>query len=219
MSYNFDASNDFDSSLDEVNILLSFAGQEMDSGNESNRVLFLKLSVVHIVTKFQVFVESILEEFHYELKNSNKRYEQIPLHLRLNSIRLYTKEKVIHESLTNPSSFSTAKLEQVREISMNTLGFCSDTNLVGNELKFETKFPMGKTGNKELTKLFKQINGEDIFMSAPFDKDKLNEILYRRHVIIHEDVNPQVTETTIREYKIYLLEVVSYVDNYLIEFI
>ena len=62
MSLNLEASQDFYTSLNSIDVLLDFAKSEDKKGNQDNRVLFLKLSVVSMVTKFQVFIENILKE-------------------------------------------------------------------------------------------------------------------------------------------------------------
>lgn len=215
MPFNFIATEDFDKSISDVNILIHFANEQKNAGNEDNRMLFLKLSVVLSVTKFQVFIEGILKEYQYHLKTSNKHYHQVSIFLRLNSIKLFTTQNIIHKALENPETFNPNKLAEVKEISKKVLAFCDDNGQLDATLEFDTKFPMGKTGLGELSKLFKQVNGEDIFENTPFDINKLNEILGRRHAIIHEDTNPQITEDTVEKYRDYLIVVVNYIDNYL----
>lgn len=215
MPFNFEASEDFNRSVSHINTLINFAVEQRDSGNEENRMLFLKLAIVSAVTKFQVFIESILKEYHYELKNNQKQYHQISTHLRLNAIRLYTSDKIIHKSLENPETYTVEKLNEVRQIAEKTLSFCTDHEKINEDLQFETKFPLGKTGVGELNRLFRQVNGEDIFANPPFDINKLNEILGRRHAIIHEDSNPQITEDTVEKYRDYLMTVITYIDEYL----
>lgn len=215
MPFNFEASEDFNTSVAHINTLIQFAIEQREAENEDNRMLFLKLSVVSAVTKFQVFIESILKEYHYELKDNQKQYNQVSTHLRLNAIRLFTSDKIIHKALENPETYTIEKLNEIREVSEKTLAFCKDTETITDDLKFETKFPLGKTGVGELSKLFRQVNGEDIFANPPFDINKLNEILGRRHAIIHEDSNPQLTEETVEKYRDYLMTVITYVDDYL----
>ena len=56
MSFHYDATSDFHTSIAEVETLLTLA-----SSDDTNRTMFLKLSMVSLVTKFQVFVEKILQ--------------------------------------------------------------------------------------------------------------------------------------------------------------
>ena len=88
MPLHYDATSDFHSAIAEVETLLTLA-----SSDDNNRTLFLKLSMVSIVTKFQVFVEKILEEFRYQL--NDKPSGKLPTHLKMNSLRIGL-EKTTH---------------------------------------------------------------------------------------------------------------------------
>ena len=58
MPYHYEATSEFMQSVSEVEKLTILA-----SSNDENRTLFLKLAVVSLVTKFQVFVEKALNEY------------------------------------------------------------------------------------------------------------------------------------------------------------
>lgn len=214
----FDATKDFVRSLNDIDTLLFFAEEEGKKGDDDSRKLFLKLGVVTSVTKFQVFIEAILEEFRYKLRTSNKVMKDFPLNLRLNCLRLKSEKYVLSNKL-NPQRFSPDLFSEIK----NTINFyskiCNDNSIIDNDFKFSAKFPMGKSGLRELIKLFKQINGEDIFNTPAFDANKINEILLIRHGIIHDDSNPPLTEETINAYKIFLFDVVHHLDDYLEQFI
>jgi hypothetical protein len=215
MSYRFTATNDYINSEKKIKTLIKFATTEGEKGNDDNRVLFLKLGVVLLVTRFQVYVERVLEEFNYELKQANKLNSELPLHLRLYSIKIHSEKKAIHTELKDPTSFNSNKLQTVKSMVDLLNNFCDDTITIHPELKIETKFPMGKQGLNELKHLFKQIEGKDIFETAKFDINTLNEILNRRHNIIHEDSNDQLTEIKVGEYKTFTARVVKHIDKYL----
>ena len=87
MAYRYEATSDFENSISEVDTLL-----ELASSDDNYRVLFLKLAVVSAVTKFQVFVEKILEEFRYELNDKPSR--NLSTYIKMNSLRL-TFERVL----------------------------------------------------------------------------------------------------------------------------
>jgi hypothetical protein len=215
MSYSFTATEDYFISQKSITILVKFARDQDKKGNQNNRSLFLKLSIVTLVTKFQVYVENVLKEFDYKLKQTHKLNKEIPLHYRLNSFKLETMEKPIHIRLENPTEYDTAKFKEISSL-ISLLGdWCNENNQIHPDLKFETKFPLGATGLKELKKLFKQIDGNDIFAKTKFDIEKLNEILRRRHDIIHEDKNQQITELTVVSYKKFMEKVVKHIDRYL----
>jgi hypothetical protein len=215
MPYNFTATDDYIKAQRNVIILRQLAEEQILKGNESKRNLFLKLSVVLLVTRFQVYIESILNEFDYKLKQTNKLNKDIPLHYRLNSLRLESQKNKIYKSLENPSNYDTNKLNEIASYVILLNSWCDENQNVHASLKFETKFPLGSTGLGELKKLLKQVDGKDMFARVKFDIEKLNEILSRRHDIIHQDKNQQITEHTIKEYKSFLEKVVKHIDKYL----
>jgi hypothetical protein len=219
MPYNFIATEDFFVSQRNITTLVKFAKEQDKKGNQGNRNLFLKLSIVFLVTRFQVFIESVLKEFDYNLKQTHKLNRDIPLHYRLNSIKLESIQHQIHLSLENPSNYNQQKLLEINNLISVFHDWCSDTQPIHSDNRFETKFPLGATGLNELKKLFKQVDGHDVFEKARFDIEKLNEILSRRHAIIHEDKNQQITELTVEEYKIFMKKVAKYLDKYLNKYI
>lgn len=215
MPYRFIATTDYFASQRKVTTLILFAKQQAAKNNESNRNLFLKLGVVLLVTRFQVYVESVLEEFNYEIKQSNKQFSLLPVHLRLNAIRIHTEAKSIQRELQDPSTYSADKFQRIQAI-ISTLNYwCNDLNTIHQEFKIDSQFPLGKQGLGEVKGLFKQIEGKDIFANVKFDINKLNEILHRRHNIIHEDANMQLTEVKLKEYKDFITKVVRHIDKYL----
>lgn len=215
MPYNFTATEDYFTSQKNITTLVRFAKEQDENGNQDNRNLFLKLSVVTIVTRFQVYVESVLKEFDYKLKRTNKLNRDIPLHYRLNSIKLETLERPLHIRLENSTEYSPTKYNEINSLISLLNNWCDDNSQIHPDYKFETKFPLGATGLRELKKLFKQVDGNDIFARVRFDIEKLNEILRRRHDIIHEDKNQQITEQTVDSYKGFMASVVRHIDRYL----
>lgn len=215
MSYKFTATKDYIHSEKKIKTLIEFATEEEKKGNDDNRVLFLKLGVVLLVTRFQVYVEKVLEEYNYELKQSNKVNSALPIHLRLYSIKIHSEKKSIQNELKDYSKFDLNKLDSIKSIVELLNNLCDDSKSIHPDFKIETKFPLGKQGLNELKGLFKQIEGKDIFENAKFDINKLNEILSRRHSIIHEDANDQLTELKVKEYKDFTALIVKHIDKYL----
>jgi hypothetical protein len=215
MPYRFDSTQDYFKSETRVAILIKFAKQEGVWGHDVNRNLFLKLGVVLIVTQFQVYVEKVLEEYHYELKQSKKLNRELPLFLRLKSLKIHIEQSQIHLSLNNPNNYNEAKLNDIKSFVEGLNNFCNDDNIIPSNMEIVKKYPLGKQGLNELKELFKQIEGKDIFENVKFDINKLSEILSRRHSIIHEDSNDQLTEVTVNNYKEFVAKVVKHIDNYL----
>lgn len=209
MSYRYEATSDFESSISEANTLL-----ELANSDDNNRVLFLKLAIISAVTKFQVFVEKILDEFRYEL--NDKPSQNLSTYMKLNSLRISLSEGNSLIGLTKHNHFTEAKKNKIVQY-LQSISYISDDNcLINDDFRFTTKFPLGRTGKNELINLLKQIDGDE----NPFVKfgnerfDNLDSILQTRHNIIHQD-RFNGTETTVRESVDFLKDLVVYIDEYL----
>ena len=209
MPLHYDATSDFHTSITEVDTLLTLA-----SSDDTNRTLFLKLSIVSLVTKFQVFVEKILEEFRYQL--NDKPSGKLPTHLKMNSLRIGLEKNHALTGLDKHREYTEEKKENIVRY-LNSISYISDDNVIINEnLKFNTKFPLGKTGRKELVDLMLQIDGN----KEPFEAfgnerfAKLDSILLIRHAIIHQD-RFNGTEQTVRDGLTFLKDLADYIDEYL----
>jgi len=214
MPYKLDATSDFFQSIESIDTLIEFAEIEKNKENTNNRSLFLRLGVVTVVTKFQVFIENILKEFIFKLNNSGKQNKDLSIHFRLNNLKLYLKQINIEKKIENPNNYNANNLLEIQNY-VNELQLYIDDNLVNINNFLNTKFPLGKTGKNELKDLFFQIEGKNIFDDASFDLNKMDEILRRRHDIIHEDKDMQLTELKLTEYKNFITNVVIFIDNYL----
>jgi hypothetical protein len=156
MPYYLDATENFFHAIDSIDILIDFARKENNEGRIKNHDLFLNLSVVSLVTKFQVFVENSLEEFLYQIQKSNKTYQDLPLTLRLSSLKhLLDRSNILPNKLEQPQRYNQQILQQVISEFQKFNRICSDDIRIDNEFKFNTKFPMGKQGVNELIELYK----------------------------------------------------------------
>ena len=209
MQYHYEATSEYINSISEVKTLTKLAV----SDNE-NRILFLKLSVVSLVTKFQVFIEKILDEFRYSINGIQSG--KLPLYMRMNAIRLSVLDGNALLSIKNNKDFSEEKKTKIVRY-LNSISFISnDAKEIEESFMFKTKFPLGKTGKSELVDLFSQIDGDQ----APFDNfgkddfNKLDSVLQTRHLIIHQD-RFTGTETTVKDSIDFLTNLVEYIDAYL----
>lgn len=209
MSFHYDATSDFHTSIAEVETLLTLA-----SSDDTNRTMFLKLSMVSLVTKFQVFVERILAEFRFQL--NDKPSGKIPIYLKMNSLRIGLEKNHALTGLDKHRDYTEEKKENVVRY-LNSISYISDDTVkINDELYFNTKFPLGKTGKKELVDLLTQIDGNkepfDAFGNEKFAK--LDSLLMTRHSIIHQD-RFNGTDQTVKENLDFLKELVVYIDEYL----
>ena len=214
MKFESEASKEFYLSLSSVDTLVQFAKNEEKKNNTDNRTLFLKLSIVLMVTRFQVYIENILKEFKNRLIEMNLLMEKVPKFMKLNSLRLITSNYILHEKLTNREAYDSQKYEQIHE-NVNILQRHFKKGNIDNSFEIDTSFPLGKTGSNELISLFKQINGMNIFDNDEIDINTLDGILLKRHLVIHLDRDPGLTDLEVLNYQHYLREMCKYIDGYL----
>ena len=209
MPYHYEATSEFIQSMSEVEKLTTLA-----SSDEENRTMFLKLAVVSMVTKFQVFVQKILGEFRYSINGTKSG--NLPLHMKMNAVRLSVIEGNPLLGMQNTTIFTEEKKNRVVSY-LDSISFISDDNAeIDESFLFKTKFPLGKTGKGELVDLLYQIDGD----GNPFDGfnaddfNKLDSVLQTRHLIIHQD-RFTGTETTVEGNITFLKNLVEYIDSYL----
>lgn len=209
MPFAYEATSEFHASIAEVETLLTLASQDDD-----NRTLFLKLSVVSLVTKFQVFVEKILEDFRYKL--NDKPSGKLPTHMKMNSLRIGLTKNNVLMGLDKHKNYTEEKKANVVRY-LKSISYILDDNVkINDDLCFNTKFPLGKTGHKELVDLMSQIDGnKEPFEGFGKEKfEKLDSVLMTRHAIIHQD-RFSGTEQTVKENLDFMKELVIYIDGYL----
>jgi len=208
MSYRFEATQDFFDSATEINTLIKLS--ESADGNEA---LFLKLSLVCIVTKFQVYVESVLEEYLYLLKNSETKSRNISTHMKMNSLRISISENNALTGLQSHKNFTDEKRDSILNYLDSIKYFYVDDIKIDNSFKFNTKFPLGKTGKDELCKLLWQIDG-NINPFNNIDINKLDSLLLARHLVVHRDRFNR-TFTDVENDFDFCKSLVKYIDDYL----
>jgi len=214
MSLKHGSSEAFYLSLQDVDTLVDFAKKQDHEGNEDNRILFLKLAIVTIVTKFQVFVESILSEFMFNIKTSNIKYNKVPIYMRLNSLKMQCQDYGLIKKLDNPEAYKKPLYKKVENYLAKLKKHYSSKSL-GKEFSLKTKFPLGKTGKNDLIKLFMQFEGKNIFQNKKIDIDKIDSLFLKRHLIIHQDRSDLLTEHDVLSDQHYLKILAKHIDRYL----
>ena len=212
MTYHYESTSEFIKSISEVDTLKKLAASD-----DENRTLFLKLSIVSLVTKFQVFIEKILLEFREGINGVTS--DKLPLYMKMNAVKL----TVLDNSnaliaIKNHKTFTEEKKNKIVDY-LDSISFISNHHKkIDNSFRFDTKFPLGRTGKNELIKLLSQIDGDE----SPFDKfdkddfNKLDSLLQVRHLIIHQD-RFMGTETTVSDNIHFLKNLAEYIDNYIFE--
>ena len=209
MPYHYEATSEFIHSISEVEKLTTLA-----SSDEENRTMFLKLAVVSLVTKFQVFVEKVLEEFRYSINGTKS--SNLPLYMKMNAVRLSVLNGNPLLSMQSQKVFTEEKKNRLVSY-LDSISFISNDDAeINDSFLFKTKFPLGKTGKGEIVELLSQIDGSE----NPFenfvadDFNKLDSVLQTRHLIIHQD-RFTGTETTVAGNIAFLKNLVEYIDDYL----
>ncbi len=217
MLLSFDASLDSKQSIEnDINILLDLIRK---AESDRLRMLLIKISIIILVTKFQVFVENILDEFLDRLNRNQFRFVDLPPFIKLNSIKVKIENYKLHQKLKNFQKYNDRNfMNEVREI-LNSLNIHFSNNVNDGHLQLKSKFPIGKTGANELSALFSQINGENIYEICNIDDNKLNSLLNIRHNVIHQDATPGLTDETIISYRDFLLDFIEKIDKYLYDYI
>jgi len=217
MSLTFEASQDSTQSIkDDIGTLLNLI---KTTENDKQRELLIKISIIILVTKFQVFVENILDEFLDWLNRNQFRFVDLPSFIKLNSIKVKIENYKLHQKLKNSQKYKNKNfMKEVKEI-LNSLNIHFSNEVNDGHLQLKCKFPLGKTGANELSALFSQINGENIYKICDIDDNKLNSLLNIRHNVIHKDATPGLTEGTIISYRDYLIDFIAKIDKYLYDYI
>ena len=152
-----------------------------------------------------------------ELNSSIYLYNKFPSYFKLTSLRINIEQQNIGKCLSNHESYDDEKYELLKS-KIAILNNHFEDVVSHEEFIIRTKYPLGKTGSNELVDLFKQIEGINIFEES-IDLGKLDGILTKRHLIIHQDIDPQLTIGDIEGYKSYLIHLSNVVERYLESFL
>lgn len=213
--YNFEATEDYFKQIKELGIIYKYVLQSLKPNSKiSNQYhLFFKTAFVLQSSKFEVFVESIIEEFIFELKSMEISYSQISNALKYSAIKVYYKQAKLESLLQSFDKFDEFS-KKIKEIN----------STVNEDVKISDSFEVisqfNQHGSSEITNLFKQINNEDIFELLQQEnlniKSDIDRLINVRNNIVHRDTN--ITTLSSDDFKrIYksVISFVEFVDQYL----
>lgn len=177
--------DDFYSALEEVDILVNEAS--INEGNDKYPT-FNKSAIVLMCTKFEAFIEGVLEEYaSWTLLNvfNNALNDGFKLHL----------ENMVLTEIDKTKVNKAKKQQNVRKL----LELHGEDRILGiMKYKFDNNFNYGKHGSKELIKLLTKFGIESILDDDFKSKfDGLNGI---RNNIIHQDSTPTLTHIDVHTY-------------------
>lgn len=208
MAYQLDSFKNFNNALEEVSLLIELASE---FENLSNKYAALNKSGLLLLTaKFEVFVEDVVREYIEEINLMKLTLPLISNHLKMK--HSITRIKEIIEIIENPKK-DEKRIEIFKEIAKL---WSEQEHEVFDDLNIPNKFNYGKHGSKELEKLFRNIEIENIFETIIIYTDKedsildsaeeidlkaiINNITNLRNKISHQDQTPNITHKDLKEF-------------------
>ncbi len=202
MADRFSCFKDFRKALREVILLLISAKANSEKRYVSN--VFLKSSLILLLTKFEAFLENLVSEYvDYLNKNLCLKPDNLILQHSIETISNFTQLTKDKKKKTLKSLASLWHQEQ-------------------GKISISNKFAYGKHGSSELEDLFKRIDYEDIFEKITiydtkniFNDDeqipinfkyKFDEVVFKRNNILHEDASINFTIEDIKKYISYFYQ-------------
>ncbi len=187
-----EAISNFDNSLSEIDVLVDYAKRNIKDVGKYQ--MFIKSSIVLLMTKFEVFIENFFDE-HSERARKGHTSISYPQDLKaqlsnnaanliLNEKKYNKKKKIIEELIVLFSSTP----ESLKDIKI---------------IKPDSKFNYGKHGQKEIERLF-ILNGLKPFIESQEIQlilDDINSCINIRNNIIHQDAAPSITHLDVMRYR------------------
>lgn len=202
------------SSLNDIKFLLKQSESARDSGELTARNIYLKLSIVSLVSKLQVFVENTMNEYVYKLRANGILYSSRSDYNKCLLIKNIISSRLFENNLKNKQNYNSSfYAEIISEVNKLNL-VISATSIVDENYIINTKFPLGKTGTNEIRDLIIQLEGVDIFDKYGIDLGLIDSLLNLRHNIIHQDINPGLTEFQVNGYVKMVKKIIHIINNY-----
>ncbi|TFE01484.1 MAE_28990/MAE_18760 family HEPN-like nuclease [Jeotgalibacillus salarius] len=203
--------HNFDNALAEVGLLIKFANDF--EKNPLEYAALNKSALLLLTAKFEVFVEDVVREYIEEINLMNLTNLLISDQLKMK--HSVTRIKEILDIIEHPN-----KEEQRMEVFKEIAKLWSSKAENFDSLNIPNKFNYGKHGSKEMEKLFKNIEIENVFETIKLYTDQndsmisggeiidlrgiINNITNQRNKISHQDETPNITHKEIADYASYL---------------
>lgn len=207
MAYDLESFKNFNSALEEVSLLIDFASE---CERLPNKYAALNKSALLLLTaKFEVFVEDVVREYIEEINLMKLTVPLISDHLKMK--HSITRIKELVDIIEHPNK-EGKRVEVFKEIAK----LWSEQHETFDELIIPNKFNYGKHGSKEMEKLFRNIEIENVFETIVLYTDEensllgseevidlkgiINNITSQRNKISHQDETPNMTHQEIQGY-------------------
>ena len=214
------ATNDFNKSIKELNYLTDLSKNiDLENVNDSNTVV-KKAIVLLLCAKLERFVKDITNEYIHKILDKKLKSNNVPLGLKK---EIYKMEiNLINTDFDN--YFRTNKNKKY----LRNFSLFWDDNYIINELRDDFSISISNNGTTEFRKIFKRIGFKDMLDDIPdfttSEEDvcgvstiqsfpiinRIDSMISKRHKIIHDDENPNLTNS---EIDIYINVVKMFTEN------
>lgn len=198
-----DSIDNFRNSLSEFDILIDYARRNISKVDKYQ--LFIKLSVVLLSTKLEVFIEDFVEEHSIRMLTGHTNIS-LPQDIKNNylnrAVELIANERKQHKKTSLFQSMYILLQD-------NGIKITSTANI-----KPSTSFSYGKHGQSEIESLFER-HGLGVFIKTRNSQDCLkvmNSLISIRNNVIHQDATPGTTHQTIIDHKNNILEFITFLE-------
>jgi hypothetical protein len=229
---NFDSFEEFKIALDEVNVLITQAGEYIQ--DQLKYSVFNKSAVILLMAKFESYLENVVDEFCFRLSGLKLKAKNIPLSIRFQASRDIITGDFL-EDLERDRTTDNEKLQRKLKKKLQELSSIWDDECLPVKIEISNKFDYGKHGEKEIRRFFKRIGIDDVFNKFLIDKkvdgidgeesytisaaSDINSLTFYRNAIIHSDSNLNITHDQIKAYKDNLYYFADKIDNKLYEWL
>lgn len=199
-----DSIQDFFESLKEIDILITYAQR-----NQSDIIkyrLFNKSAVILLLTKFENFIETFLEEHSYEMLENHTNH----------SISHDMKVKYISNAVDKANGIPDDEKKSKIIEKLSCLIVKEETTLYDlKDFRPRTAFNYGKHGSTEIEKMFalhafgKFIGSQEVRMLLK----NIDSLIAIRNNIIHQDATPSLTHQDIMNHKNHIMKFVKLLQN------
>ncbi|QDV62760.1 HEPN domain-containing protein [Crateriforma conspicua] len=222
MTLSIEAGSEFEESLQEFNLLLELAVQADENDEDEQYAVFLKCALLLLTSKFECFLEELVEEVGDWIRTENVPCSVLPIEISTH----YTHRR----SCNVESHYNQAKFEDIRVSSTALAKFWLDQD--SGDFEIDCKFSYGKHGEKEVAKLLRRVGVPDPFDAINVEIEKadgttqqvdmagiVNSLTAIRNNVLHQNASPQLTHVFLLEKHACLLkfsqELVTHIENML----
>lgn len=199
-----DCIDNFRNGMCEFDTLINYAKRNLSQ--ISRYQLFIKVSIVLLSTKLEVFIEEFMEEHSTKMlrEHTNISLPQDIKNEYLNrAVELITKEKKQNKKDLLFQSLYILLRNTECEIS------------IVDNIKPQTSFSYGKHGQNEIESLFTKHGLGDFIKSTQSQNclKIINSLISIRNNVIHQDASPGITHQTIIDHKKNILKFIDMLEQ------